>query len=89
MAKKKSKQSRQKWWKKQSPEKQAAFIDKKVLAKAVTRRNKSLKIMKKFGNKYPCSKCFHRATKSCTDDLPNGCEYWFNPNSSKVGIAFK
>jgi len=83
----KKRKSRQKWWKKQSSEQKASFIDKKVLAKAIKRRKKSLKIMKKHGDKYLCSKCFHRATKSCTDDLPNGCEYWYNPNSSKTLVV--
>jgi hypothetical protein len=85
----KTKKQRQKWWKRQSPEEQTAFIEKKVLEKAIKRRKKSLRIMKKYGDKYSCKKCFHRATKSCTDDLPNGCEYWFNPNTKKTGIAYK
>lgn len=82
----KSKKLRQKWWKELSDEDKAAYIDKKVLAKAIKRRKRSLRIMKNFGDKYSCKKCFHRLTKSCTDDLPNGCEFWWNPYKARVVI---
>jgi hypothetical protein len=83
-----SKYQRQKWWRRLAPEQQGKYIDKTVSMKAVKRRKRSLRRMKKYGDTYKCSECFHRKTKSCTDDMPNGCEHWFNPNSEKKGIAY-
>jgi hypothetical protein len=85
----KSKRERQRWWNNLSPEEQNDFIERIVAQKSIFRRNRSLERMKKYGDKYPCSECFHRLTKSCTDHLPNGCEYWWMPNSRKIGIAYK
>jgi hypothetical protein len=83
----KSKHQRQKWWRELKPEQQAVFINKKVKDKAVRRLKKTLRTMKKYGDLYACSECFHRKVGCCTDDMPNGCEYWFNPKSNKVGLA--
>lgn len=60
------------------------MIKEKQEQKAKERRIKSLRIMKPYGKKYKCTECFHRKSKSCTDNLPNGCEHWFNP---KRGFA--
>ncbi len=85
----KVKRERRRWWKNQSPEKQAAFIEKKILEKRDIRLQRTLETMKKWGNKYPCGECFHGLIKSCTYSLPNGCRHWFNPNSKKKGLASK
>lgn len=74
----KSKKARRKWWNSLSSKEQNQYITKCKKAKNEKRRQKSLKVMKKHGDKYKCSECYHRKTESCTDDLPNGCEYWVN-----------
>lgn len=84
----KSKKGRQKWWRNLTNEEKAMYIETVQKRKAVKRRNKSLLKMKKYGDKYKCSECFHRKTGSCTDDLPCGCEFWFNPNSEIIGLAY-
>lgn len=89
---KKSKKLRRQWWKGLSSKEQAEYINKKMEQKAAKRLQRSLTIMRKYGNKYPCSKCFHRKTKSCTDDLPNGCEHWYfidGDGRTKEGIAYQ
>lgn len=68
-----------------SSEQQQKYIEKIIEAKRVKRMQRTLKKMRKFGDKYQCSECFHRKTKSCTDDLPNGCENYFN---AKTGLIF-
>jgi len=53
-------------------------IKKQNAKKAKTRKAHSLKLMQSYKGEYPCSTCFHGQVKSCTDCLPNGCEYHFN-----------
>lgn len=48
------------------------------------RRQRTLAVMVKYADKYKCSECFHRKTKSCADDMPNGCEQWVR--FTKTGI---
>ena len=85
----KTKQQRQKWWFNLTPNQKSAYIDKVVAGKSEKRKQKSIKLMSKYPGQYKCSECFHGLTQSCTDNLPNGCEYWFNPHSKKQGISFE
>ena len=42
------------------------------------------------GHKFNCKTCFHRITGNClqlADDMI--CEYWYDPNSTKVGLAYQ
>lgn len=54
------------------------LIKAKQLAKARKRRKYSLALMLAYQGLYSCSDCIHGLSGSCTDALPNGCEYWFN-----------
>lgn len=85
----KSKRERQRWWKGLSGGQRAAYVDKVVVGKGEKRKQKSIKLIAKHPGKYKCSDCFHGLIKSCTDNLPNGCEYWYNPHSKKQGISFE
>ena len=60
------------------------LIQKKQEKARRRRLQRTLAIMPKYGDKYKCSACFHRKTKSCTDNMPNGCEYWIR--FTKTGI---
>jgi len=79
----KTKKERQKWFYSLSPEQRQAFIERKVKQKSIKRRNNSLKVMKKYKSKYKCSECHHGIGGHCTDNLPNGCECWYNPNAKQ------
>lgn len=72
----KSKKQRQNWWKNLTPEQQISFIDKKVAEKALKRQKKSIKLMKQHKIHHNCNFCLHRKTQSCTNNLPDGCEYY-------------
>ena len=85
----KKKEERQKWWKGLTAQQQDGYIAKVCANKAIKRKKVSLRRMKKYDNKFSCSTCFHRKGASCTDNLPNGCEYWWSPDSSYQGIAYK
>jgi len=80
-----TKAERQRWWRSLNPDQQFEYIEKIVLGKAIKRRQQSLRKMKKYGNKFSCETCFHRTTKACDDDLPNGCEWWYSPKAKKQG----
>ena len=84
----KSKKLRHRWWNSLTPEEQEKQIEKWQEKKAGKRKAKSLEIMSRTKHKYNCDGCFHRKTHSCTDDMPNGCEYWFDPNGEIVGCAY-
>jgi len=84
----KTKTKRRIWWLNLSEEEKAAYIEKVQKYKEINRENKTLALMVKYGQKFQCSFCFHRKTGSCVDNLPNGCQYWFSPNSSYQGIAY-
>ena len=34
--------------------------------------------MRGYIGRYACKECLHGLTGSCTDELLNGCEYFFN-----------
>ena len=65
------------------------LIERKNKEKTIKRKQVSLAVMVKYEQKYQCSSCFHSKGGSCTDNLPNGCEYWYNPQSSYQGISYK
>ena len=58
--------------------------------KAKKRRDNSTILMRGYEDKYKCSECFHRLTKSCTDDLVFGCEYWYSPSAQEsFGVGYE
>lgn len=75
----KTKKQRQGWWNNLTLEQQEKQVIKWQAKKAEKRLENSVKFMRKIKEDFPCEKCFHRQSKSCTDDLPRGCEYWFWP----------
>lgn len=85
----KTKKERQRWWRNLTPQQQFDYVERLVAEKAVSRREEALRTMKQYGDKFSCSTCFHRKTKSCTDDLPNGCQYYYNPITGLDGIAYQ
>ena len=58
-------------------------IKKKQTQKAQSRKDKSLALMKRYPGQYKCTACIHGKTKNCMDNLPNGCEYYFNAASGR------
>lgn len=84
----KSKKQRQQWWADQTPDQQAVHLTRWQKVKSATRRTRSNEFMAKINILFSCKKCFHGLTKSCTDNLPRGCEYWFNPKSDIIGLAY-
>ncbi|HDY90111.1 MAG TPA: hypothetical protein ENH82_18585 [bacterium] len=85
----KSKKERQQWWAELTPEQQAIHLERWQVGKATMRRSRSNEFMAKINVLFNCKKCFHNLTKSCTDNLPKGCEYWFSPNSEIQGLAYE
>lgn len=85
----KTKKQRRQWWNSLTPDEQAEKIKEWMARKAARRKAKSLREMSKIEGVFDCADCFHRKTKSCTDDMPNGCEYWFSPGSKIQGLAYK
>ena len=72
--------TKQTWWKALSPEQQDKYIKKRTDSKAARRRARSIATMKQNGLSYNCNECVHGKTRSCTDNLLNGCEYYFESN---------
>jgi hypothetical protein len=58
-------------------------IKEKQANKALHRRNRSLALMQDYKGKYKCKACIHGKSKNCLDQLPNGCEYYFNAASGR------
>ena len=58
-------------------------IAEKQTNKALQRRNRSLALMKDYPGQYKCSACIHGKTENCKDNLPNGCEYYYNAASGR------
>lgn len=77
----KTKGQRREWWYNLTPAQQAEQIEKWQAQKALKREAKSRRIMSKAEMIFECKECLHRKTRHCIDNLPNGCEYWFSPNS--------
>ena len=84
-----TKAQRQEWWKKLTLEEQIDYVQKKGNEKARFRRARSIKLMADKPGQFSCRGCFHRKTQSCEDNLPNGCEYWYDPADKKQGLAYK
>lgn len=51
----------------------------KRLKQINSRKQRSISLMKRLEIKLDCVLCFHGITKNCEDDLPNGCEHFWNP----------
>ena len=83
----KNKVQRQEWWKTLSVEEQGDYINGRQKKKTEQRRKKSIELTR--GSDFTCRTCFHRKTGSCNDNLPNGCEYWYDPANKKQGLAYK
>jgi hypothetical protein len=83
----KSKKHRQAWWNGLSGNDQTAYLEKVQARKAEKRRQKSMKLMK--DQHYDCTDCIHGRTNSCTDNLPNGCEYYSSEITGESGPAYK
>jgi len=54
------------------------LIERKQAAKAQRRRAYSLRLMRDYAGQYNCKDCIHGRTGSCTDRLPDGCEYFYD-----------
>ena len=50
----------------------------KRLAQKNTRKQRSIELMKRLEINLDCELCFHGITKNCTNNLPNGCEHFWN-----------
>jgi hypothetical protein len=87
--KNKTKKERQQWWADLTTEQQAIHLERWQAGKSIMRRSRSIEFMSKITILFSCKKCFHGQGRNCTDNLPNGCEYWFHPKSKKMGIAYK
>ncbi len=72
----KTKKQRQQWWANLSNEDRSAYLDRILEKKAEKRRAKSIKLMK--NKHFDCKLCIHSLTQSCTDNLKNGCEYFYD-----------
>ena len=81
----KTKQERQRWWFNLTPKQQVDYIEKLVDKKKIKRHKEALRTMRKYGDKFSCTTCFHRKIRSCEDDLPCGCGYWYSPTAKKQG----
>ena len=86
--KKKTKSQRRSWWLSLSDEEKAAFIDKKVSEKSQRRQLKMLQIMKEDTLEFDCKKCIHGLSHSCTDNLKDGCTYYYNAKTNEHGPAY-
>ena len=86
--KKWTKRQKQQWWLSLSAEEKAAFIDKKVDEKSQKRQLKMLRIMKEDTLEFDCKKCIHWLSHSCTDNLKDGCTYYYNAKTDEHGPAY-
>lgn len=84
----KTKKERQRWWRSLTVDEQFEYIESIMTKKAIKRRVETTQMMKKYGDKFSCVTCFHRTTGSCIDDMPNGCQYYYNPVTGLDGIAY-
>ena len=75
--KRKTKLERQQWWSLLTPKQQDRYLKKAMLSKVKKRRQRSINIMNRLNKTNDCKLCIHGVTKSCTSDLPRGCEYFY------------
>ena len=54
------------------------MIQSRQTKKAAERRESSLRLMQDYPGQYDCKDCIHGITGSCTNALPNGCEYFYD-----------
>ena len=73
---KRSKLERQEWWDSLSLEQKMEYSISKKQKKEDDRRDRSIRLMSQFTERFDCKDCIHRLTMSCTDYMPNGCEYF-------------
>lgn len=85
---KKSKKETKEWWKGLTENQRSQYISRVMEGKREKRRKRSIRLMSRRAGEFKCKECFHGQGGHCTDRLPNGCEYWFNPNSDKIGIGY-
>ncbi len=61
-------------------------IEKQNIDKTIKRREYSLKLMEKYKGLCDCKKCVHGISHLCTDNLPNGCEYFCDIKTGKMPL---
>ncbi len=59
------------------------WIAKQQEKKALTRRRRSVAQMSAYPGQFRCKACIHGKTDNCQDNLPNGCEYYYNAASGR------
>lgn len=68
--------------KKKNPFNKAEYIEKQIVKRqekqALIRRRRSMAIMRDYPGQYRCTTCTHGKTGNCVDQLPNGCEHYYN-----------
>ena len=62
------------------------MIEDNNKAKSIKRREYSLNLMEKYKGLCDCKKCLHGITHSCTDNLPNGCEYFCDIKTGEMPL---
>ena len=77
MAKRKNKADRRQWWSLLTPKKQDEYIKKLMVGKSKRRKQQSINLMNRLNKTNDCKECIHGVTRSCTSDLPRGCEYFY------------
>jgi len=60
------------------------LIEKNNQAKIIKRREFSLNFMKDFKGLCDCKKCVLGISHSCTDNLPDGCEFFCDIRTGKM-----
>ncbi len=58
------------------------MIENKNKLKHERNKKRSIELMKHHPG-YSCSDCFHGLMECCIDNLPNGCEFWFNADTGE------
>jgi hypothetical protein len=59
------------------------FIEQKNKKKSIERRNYSLRLMQDYPGEYNCKECIHGITGSCTDNLPSGCQLFYDTRTGR------
>jgi hypothetical protein len=81
----KSKKEPRKWFNGLSAEEKNSYFNKIGKSKLANRQKKQQSEMKSLGLKYDCSNCTFGITKSCIDNFPDGCGYFFNAKTGQEG----
>lgn len=80
----KDKPQRQKWWADLTEQQKDEYLTEKQELKHQKNITKAIGLMEQKNLKFDCLQCFHHKTHSCTDNLPNGCQSFYDPQA-KVG----